>query len=261
MDELLFPVEKVKTQDLLGKDFTPVSGINHAIVGKGKIIHFCSEGYGLVTNQSIVDGFTQHFKANGIDYQATGMNFRDSRFQMDFAMMDYPLEMDSKGDVIYPSIRVLNSYNGYQKYQFSIRILREVCTNGLTALVEEKVIDMLHTPQVNEGVAVEKSMELLTEFLSIYDDAVEPFMTLQDFGVKDIPTRIEEVIEATNFPQGLRDLATERAAIEQRDYDVPANDWLVYNSLNYQLNHNASNLVGRKATTIDKQVLQYLLNY
>jgi len=265
MQDLLFEVNKVKTQDILGHDFgnahKAVSGISHAIVGKGKILHFCSENYGLVTNQSIYESFEKHFKENGIDFQATGINFRDSRFQMDFAMMDYPIEMDNKGDVLYPTIRVLNSYNGYQKYQFSVRIVREVCSNGLTALVEEKIVDMLHTPQVTDGAAVGKSMELLADFLEIYEDAVEPFKTLQDFPVRDIPSRILETVEATNFPVGLQDLALERAELEMAQYGVPATDWLVYNSLNYQLNHNAPHLVGRKANTMDKNILKHLITY
>ena len=261
MEDLLFKVEKVETKSILGVDYKPASGISHAIVGKGKILHFCSKDYGLVPNRGIYDSFVNYFEKHKMKFEASGTAFRDSRFQMDFAMLDHPTKMDNKGDILFPSIRVLNSYNGYLRYKFAIRILRLVCSNGMTALVDEQVIDMLHTPQVEDGVAVEKSMELLHDFMGIYSDAVEPFIVLQDFPVKDIPNRIEEVIDATDFPIGLKDLAVERALKEIKDYQLESTDWLVYNALNYQLNHNADNLLGRKAARLDKQVLQYLLDY
>ena len=261
MNELLFDVKKVETQSLLGSDFKIASGISHAIVGKGdKILHFCSEGYGLVPNRQIYEEFVGYFEEHNIAFDATGINFRDSRFKMNFALTDYPIDMGG-GDILFPAIGILNSYNGYQKYQFEVGIWRKVCSNGLSILVDGETIKMLHTPQVTEGMAVEKSIDLLTNFLELYDDAIEPFEELQDFPVHDVPARIQEVVEATKFPVGLLQLSIDRALQELKDYKLAPTDWLVYNCLNYQLNHHVDNLVGRKASAIDKEVLQYLLTY
>ncbi len=261
MEKLFFDVKKVPMNTLVTSGLKFKSGITHGIVGKDTLIHTCSADYGLMENRRVYDGFVEYFKAHKMAFKASGTNFNDARFSMDFALTDFPMEIGNREDKIFPSIRVLNSYNGTQRYSFAIRVLREVCTNGLTALVDEKAIDMLHTPQVEDGQAVEKSIALLTEFLEIYEEAAEPFIELQDFPVRDIPSRIEEVATAVKFPVGLTEYAIERALHEITDLKFAPTDWIVYNALNFQLNHHADNLVGRKADTLDKKVLDYLLTY
>ena len=74
-------------------------------------------------------------------------------------------------------------------------------------------------------------------------------------------SRIEEVIESTSFPIGLMEDAQVRAAMEQTRHKLPSTDWLIYNALNYVINHEAETLQGRKAERIDREVLDYLYNY
>jgi len=261
MEDLLFDVKKVPMEGLITSGLKIKSGISHGIVAKNTLIHTCSPDYGLVENKVIYAGFMEYFTKLKTPFKAIGTNFQNVRFSMDFALMDHPIEIGSKKDRVYPSIRVLNSYNGTQRYTVSIRVLREICTNGLTAMVDEHVIKMLHTPQVEDGVAVEKSVTLLEDFLGVYEDAVEPFLELQDFPVRDIAARIDEVATAVKFPVGLTEQAIERAMQEIREFKLAQTDWLVYNALNFQLNHHADNLVGRKADSLDKEVLSYLLTY
>lgn len=261
MEELLFGVKKVKTSSILNLHLAPRSPITQAIIGNGSILHFASDDYGLMPNRDIYEAFTTLFKEKGMSYTTKGTNYGDVRFQMEFSMTDYPKSIGNKKDIVYPSIRILNSYNGTQRYTYEIRILREICSNGMTGWVNQKAIRMLHTPRVEDGVAVHKSIQLLHEFMEEYDESIEPLIALSEFNVSDINGRIEETADFVKFPKALTEQAVLRAQQEMVEFKLQPTDWVVYNALNYQLNHNADNLVGRKADTLDKEVLEYLLTY
>jgi len=260
MKHLFFEVEKVPTLDLIEGAGTPLSNINHAIVGNGKIINFCSENYGLVPNRRIYDEFMAFFKAQGINAKFSGKAFRNSRFELNFTLEDYPREI-VKGDRIYPVVRVLNSYDGTQKYQSHVQVMREICSNGLTALVAEKVLKFLHTPQMVGSMGLEATLGSITEFLEVYDDVEETFLELTEYSVDSIENRIEEISEAVSFPKHLMEFAIETAQEEISKFGLPKTDWLVYNAMNFQLNHRSDNLLGRKATRLDRDILHQLINF
>jgi len=262
MENLIFNVEKVPLKDLLKVDLNPVSGIDHAIVAKGKILHTCSKDYGLVTNETLIRAFTQHLGNQKIETKVTGSNHRDSKFAIEIAMMSRSYNFGSKKhpDQVHPTITLYNSYNGTQKYSFTVRFWRQICSNGMGRF-ESQALSLLHTPQVTDGAAVSKAMVLLTQFMDTYEDELEPLLDLQDSPVRDIEARIDAVAEAVGFPPILTEYAKERAVAELNQYHLEPSDWLVYNALNYQMNHNAGALVGHKAARLDNKVMQYLLTY
>lgn len=261
MKDLIFPVKKVPVDGLLNTELAQASGITHAIITREKKIQaFVSEDYALITNEEIVQKFSDALTDRGLDHTMTFSAFRDARFRIDFYIPDFEKEI-TKGDKIGPRLFVNNSYNQTLKYGFGAGVMRLICTNGLTALVEEQMLNMLHTPAADEGLAIMKSIDMLESFMEKQEEIMEPFEELRGFKVRDLDRRLLEVTQATDFPVFLRELAKQTAVSEMKKFNVPLTDWLVYNALNFTLNHHASNLLGRKADRLDKEVLQYLLNY
>lgn len=265
-EKVAFPVSKVPVMDIIGPGIKGVKqGITHAIIKEDtrEILSFVSADYALVKNADILKSFREYFSGLGIATEVSCRAYRDVRFQMSFALTDYVEEIQ-KGDKVLPMFNILNSYNRSQRYQFSVSVWRKVCSNGLHVWVEENKIDMLHTPGLANGVAVEESLELIKSFLPAFEETLDPYYELADReypNLEAVNQRIDEVAEAVKFPALLVEDAKEQAKIEMVTEGLSPSDWLAYNALNYQLNHNADNLLGRKANGLDKQVMNYLLNY
>lgn len=264
---LTFPVEKVKVMDLVqGSTVASTkNGITHAIVNmeKDEILSFVSEDYALIKNTDIIDAFEKFFGERDIKVEMQTWAYNDVKFKISFSLLDY-IEPIQLNDLVFPQFYILNSYNRTQRYLFGMSVLREVCGNGLTAWVQEDVVNMLHTPGADDGIATKESLELIQDFLPAFEETLDPYYELAE---RVIPTRdalfarIDEVAGEVKFPVKLIEDAKFQAMSEVQDYEFTPSDWLVYNALNYQLNHNAENLLGRKANKLDHKVLDYLMNY
>ena len=265
--EVTFPVEKVPVMDVINPSMinSVKKGITHCIIKSEtrEILSFCSEDYALISNQEIIESFAKYFEERDINVEMDTWAYNDVRFKMSFKLLDH-VEPIQKNDRVFPIFYVLNSYNRTQKYLFGMSVLREVCSNGLTLWVNEQKLDMLHTPGAGEGIAVGESTKLINEFLPAFEETLDPYyeLTEREFAsIKDLNVRMGEVVENTKFPKMLMEDAQAQALSEINKHGWTPSDWLVYNSLNFQLNHNADNLLGRKADAIDHQVLNYLMNY
>jgi hypothetical protein len=258
MEDLLFDVEKLPVTEL-GVTLPTLSSISHAIVGNGKVLNFCSPDYELIPNQQIVDDFREYLESEGVEYRLHYQAYGNVRFKIMFYLPGFEFNLGSEEhpDLISPSIYIWNSYNGTLKYQFGVQAMRLICSNGLTAMVNLKHLKLLHT--MGSANAVSQSLAMVKEFTKRLPEIIEPFEDLQQFPVKDVNSRIDTVIENTSYPIWLGEVAKDRAAKEIQDYGVLPTDWLIYNSLNYALNHNADHLVGRKADALDREVLEFLL--
>lgn len=267
LTDLTFPVEKVAVMGLVDENLVHSTkrGITHAIKNMDtlEILAFVSGDYALIKNADIISSFEKFFTEKKIRTELQASAFNDVRFRMTFALMDYSREIQN-GDSVYPIFFVQNSYNRSQKYQFGISVSRGVCANVLTAWgVDVRNLDMLHTPGAGDGIAVEESLKLIQEFLPAFEETLEPYHELAErtMEVGSMATRIAEVVENTKFPIGLAEDANNQAITEVLKYGWEPSDWIVYNAMNFQLNHNAENLLGRKADTVDRQVLTHLMKY
>jgi len=266
LEEVTFPVSKVAVMDIMGPAIKEVrKGITHAIVkdDSQEILAFVSEDYALVKNANIISAFQAFFGERGIATELNTSAFRDVRFKMSFALVDH-VETIQDGDEVVPMFNILNSYNRSQRYQFSISVFRQICSNGLTVWVEDRAIDMLHTPGADNGIAVEESLKLIQDFIPAFEETLDPYYELADRtlpNIEAVNSRIIEVAEAVKFPALLVEDAQAQAAIEILNNKFAPSDWIAYNALNYQLNHNAANLLGRKADKLDRAVMDHLLNY
>lgn len=264
--ELTFPVSKVPVLDVINpglvKNTKP--GISHCIINDltKEILSFCSGDYALIKNADIINSFVDYFGERDIKVEMQTWAYNQVRFKVSFSLMDY-MEPIQANDRVFPIFYVLNSYNRTQRYSFGMSVLREVCSNGLTLWVNETQLEMLHTPGADNGIAVEESTELINEFLPAYEETLDPYYELAErtMDMSDMDARITEVAEEIKFPVKLIEEAKFQAAKEVIENGWDASDWLVYNALNYQLNHNAENLLGRKADNLDRRALDYLMNY
>ncbi len=258
MKDLIFPVKKVPLGDL-GLNVGVVPGIDHGIVvNDNKLVSFCSEDYNLIPNESIVEGFKEFLTNQGFDYDFYYRSYGNVRFKMEFYLKggQFNLGTKEKPDMVSPSLYVWNSYNRSLKFQFGVQAMRLVCTNGLTAMANLKHLVMTHTSGSIE--AIPKSLSLIEDFETHFDEVLETYEDLRHIPVRDIESRIRDVVEETSFPVYLADLAFQRAQREIIESQLKPTDWLVYNSLNYTLNHHADHLLGRKADDLDRRVLTYL---
>lgn len=262
MKDLIFPVFKTPVEEILqgSHGLSSVSGISHAIIAKKKIVHYVSPTYALMENKVIKQSFDEALEKAGLEYEFTYQAFRNTRFRMSYRLKAYTTEVEV-GDVVGLEIFINNSYDGSIKYSFGVGLIRLICENGLTVMDNDRTINRLHTPGADDGVAVAESLALLEELREDFEDLMEPFRDLTLSPVGDMEERIKEVIEDTNYPVGLTDLAIERAHLEQDEYKIPSTDWLIYQALSYPLIHHADNLLGRKRDRLDKEILQYLLKY
>jgi len=256
--ELFFDVKKVPLEEI-GVKLEPKSGISHAIITDKEVLSFCSKDYALVTNKEIYQAFAKVLEESHIAFDFSYAAYQNSRFRMQFVIKELAREV-AVGDLLAPEIKVYNSYDGHIKYQFGIGIQRLVCSNGLTVLESHKELKVLHTAGADNGQAVRKSLNLLEDFQEDFLENMEIFEDLNSFKVNP-EKRVKEVIENTRFPQYLEEAILDRIQEEIQRYAYRPTDFLVYNAMNYQLQHNAGNLIGRKADQMDKEILEYILNY
>jgi ASC-1-like (ASCH) protein len=262
LSSIFMPVKKVKAETVL-KGYKFNSDNDHLIVvetSQGpKIVNNCSEDYTVISNKEILLPFVDELiKTYNLNIKVSQR--KDAQFYVDFSLPGLPTKVSKKDDII-PRMRIINSYNGRVKYAIELGFVRLVCTNGLT--VPEGFhgkIKMMHTPGSGEGLALTKSMDMLAQFIQNVPEVMKPFMQLTQQPVKDIEARVQEIIENTKFPKRQAEEVMDRINFEINTLKLPPSDWLIYNGFNYQLNHNeAINTVEHKKTTLDENILLYLL--
>ena len=181
--------------------------------------------------------------------------------------MDSTLSM-GKDDNIVPKLRINNSYDGRVKYAFNLGFYRLICSNGMVIPLEgfeDKNIDikMRHTPALGEYLDTDEIFDMVQTFKSGMKTFAGPYKELQKRKVTSINDRVMEVIENTKFPTRRAEDVIDSITSEMQKLHIGAaglNDWLVYNGLNYQLNHSTDiQMDSHKKEALDQQVLTYLL--
>ena len=266
LKSLLKPVRKVAMAELLPNiAFVPQK--SHAILvdtGNGeKMVNTCSKGYHLVPNQDIINPLLETFEGHDLDFITSSR--LDSRFSLDVVFKDIEHELPG-GDKIHPKLKMFNSYDGRWKYQFYMGFFRMICSNGLVVPIEgfadkNTSLKMRHTPSLEEHVDKARLSDMLEAFKENVKDFTKPYLNLQKQKVDNIEERVKEVINETKFPTRQIETVLERVALEMDEIGAKkANDWLIYNGFNFQLNHNSEIKTDAfKKEKIDQQVLTFLL--
>jgi len=264
LKKIYFPVEKVPVVDLL-PDHDSDSEISHAIVtGEKKILHYCAEGYELVTNEQIYKPiFRTLCKAFGKENIKTQVKMsRDAQFYVDFLLQvpEMSINIGRKNDIIIPRLRVQNSYNGKIKYAYKMGWWRLVCSNGASVPVEGTNVyegTFLHTAQLSNGEAAKHLQTMATRFINEGASTYENFKVLLDRQVDDIEARITEIAEMVEFPKRQIQPAIERAFIEMKDFKIRSTDWLAYNGLTYILSNSDMKMEEPLREKLEKAIFKY----
>ena len=267
MTDIYFPVEKVPVEEITIPELEHPSGISHAIVvtkpdGIKRVVQYCSELYYLVPNESIIPVFeTEMSRFFNVEKKIKMDKW--ARFFIDFILKDKAVIMNPV-DTVFPRIQLINSYDGSIRYHFLVGYYRLVCSNGLIVPAGfVKQIVSMHTPKLGDETSFENVLQMTSEFLAETSDITEIYRELQDQSVRDWMLRIEEVVEETSFPISLQEDVIDRMGIElATNTKAKPNDWLIYNSFNYQLNHNEGlKAKHSKKNGMDQEVFEYLLKY
>lgn len=260
------PVHIVPAGDIIkGHSFNPRH--THFVVvdtPDGKVIvNSCSKDYTLVDNKKLLDPFIKFFREGGYDVEWNVSIRNDAVFYIDAIFKNSSVVIHKKsGDLVFPKLRINNSYDGSVRYSESLGFYRQVCSNGLTVPdgPMTTISKKKHTRQVMEITTEASIFERVTQFINQSGDYVIGYQTLQEQKVASLEDRIQEIIELTKFPTRQAEAVLERAIYERDQLKVPQNDWLVYNAFNYQLNHNEEiSRADHKKDQIDLEVLNFLL--
>lgn len=266
LKELLKPVSKVDLTELL-PDYKFGNQQSFGIVVQTssgpKIVNTCSKQYELVPNEKIINPLLETLEGYDIDF-ITSSRF-DARFSLDVLFKDIKMNVGKKDEII-PKMRMYNSYDGRLKYQFHMGFFRMICSNGMVIPAEgfedkNVTLKMRHTPSLGSYVERTAIIDMIENFKLHSKEYTKPFQALQSNKVGNIEERVKEVIEATRFPSRQAEEVISRIQVEMGELKTNiATDWLVYNGLNFQLNHNTDiKMDVSKKERVDQQVLTFLL--
>ncbi len=161
----------------------------------------------------------------------------DCKFYVDYIIKTPKVAGTAQKDLIMPKLRVQHSYSGDVRYSFMFGAWRQVCSNGMGVMDEERVLATKHTKhRLNQTLT--KTIESLDDFVARFEEYVKPYKDMQREVILDVQTRLDEVIHATKFPISLREDVLERMRFEKENFGYYNTNWLLYNAMNFQLNHN-----------------------
>jgi hypothetical protein len=269
------PVKKIRTSKLLSElyeeSFIP-SHLEYAIVkgsakkGTAKILNFCSEVYSLVSNRDLCLPYEGELEKL---HKRTGLTFNlkykvepSGVFYMDVILANQKIEI-TKGDIILPKIRFINSYNGKVRFGVSMGYYRIHCKNGLslppTNLISHQ--EVTHTINMATEAEVQHLINLTSNFSTRAADIAKGYKPLirKEVVLTHAVKLMELASKKTKFPVGLIYEARERWDYERKYIKTKPTYWLVYNCLNYALNHSRYKLEGYRRAEIDQEVLALLL--
>lgn len=272
LEKIFFPVKKVQASE--EQDHS--SWLSHEILvwppgskpHRPRRVNVCSGDYNLVSNRKLFTPIVEQLsKQYEIEVRVSMLEW--SKFYVDFIFKDHNLRGATKKDILFPRLRINNSYDGSMRFSFYFAIWRLICSNGAKAVIPESVRQgkFMHTPQLgletDEGhesstVLLEKLETFIgnsKEIVRGYDPLIQS--TRQMGEVLDVMTDVQE---STSYPKKLVEHAYERLQYEATQLKQPINDYLIYNALNFALfNSGNSELPEHKKDKKDQEVLDYLL--
>lgn len=268
LNPLMRPVSKVPMNELIPGIVTTSKQSFGIVVdlgkGKKKLVNTCSKQYNLVPNSSIINPILKVFDGQDLKFNCTNKN--DTRFTLDISFIDKGITLEK--DMILPRLRMNNSYDGRTRYSFSMGLHRVVCSNGMTAPVENSEqthLLMKHTPKLDAFTREDAKliMEMVEDFNSNIKKVAKPIRELASKKVGNLEEFVMEVTKQTRFPkrqvENVLDTITKEMTLLRINQPT---QWLVYNGFNSELNHNTTiRMDEHKKEIIDNRVMSYLLKH
>lgn len=239
--QILAKVEKVHSSEISDSDvlFTTkneYSILVHTPHGRKKV-NDCSAEYNLISNADILIPFEtelqKHFKFS-VRY-----NHEDySKFYIQYDLQVPAFKINKKDNLI-PTIKIHTSYNGELKHTIISGAYREVCKNGMVLPIFDQSLKFKHSKRMSKEFAMQIMLEKIEQYAAEFNTHIKTYYEpLFDKKVENYIERIEYVLRGTDFPKRQLPTIIQRAEIEAEELNQPITDWIIYNSFNYQLNHN-----------------------
>ena len=265
IEDICFDVDILDAKELfMGFDFAESKGRAIFLPDKNKVINLVSESYSLLKNSKILlpiyDFLVERYGHQMIETKYTSHD--DKKFYVEMIVNNKPYNI-LKGDLVNPTIKFYNSYDGSMPWALNIGFNRVVCTNGMMAF--EKSI---HLSQKHSGKELELNIDLekIEAALLDVDLQLNRFKKLTERIL--LPKEVEDIKEAirekTSFPKKLLDDSADILIKEMRELNIQdPNCWLAYNSYNYILNHADIKMHEEFRKRADQQVMSeiYKLTY
>ncbi|MFA8451813.1 MAG: DUF932 domain-containing protein [Bacteroidales bacterium] len=228
LEEYKFPVSESQLY-FPSNDNLKKSQSHKAIVRNdtGELISVMKNSYKMISNERIIDSVTEQLeKLNTpwrIDKQSSYLDNSNMRLHIvfpDLAIQDH----ESK---IFLSLMLINSYDGSEAYSLKKSMLRQICTNGMTArTLLGKEIKQKHTQRIANGNLME-NVEGSFKKLPLVKLRIEEMLNTPI--TRDIKLQIEDKM-GTNVSKFVSEqLKTKRDNL----YDL-------YNHLTYWISHLCS---------------------
>lgn len=263
-DSLFFPVEKTRLGAICGATANDsISSIANAIIVQtpngGKIVNTCSDTYALKTIEEILLPIEEVLDKE-FDYSAVYRHHDHARFYVDY-IIHKALSVGDETDIILPKIRVQHSYSGDVRYEVLTGFYRQICSNGLSVLIDGSKQSWKSKHTTNK-LDLKHSMNHLLNFVESASDYKQCFEVISEKVVLDVEERLGQVIAYTGFPKGLLEQVSDRIA-QETNLGLMPSDWLVYNGFNYVLNHNHTsfNILEQNRNKLDHEILGFLLQH
>jgi len=267
-DSVFWKVVKVPISEVMGEEVTSNSDITHAVYIEHprtkvkRFVNFCSADYSLIRNTEIRDKFLGAFQKTFKTAEVSVVTKGYSQFALDFIIDSKKPQTIVKGDIIKPTIRVYNSYDGKVKYSLSAGFHRVICDNGLMVMEQQgKLFKGLHTVGLDEGLAIEKALGMAAGLIASSDILTDYYREMTGIRIAngELDAVLDEIIAVTDFPAKLKEMVMNIITNEASILKAPITGWLVYNGFNNLLNHDANigkSLMQRRK--IEEEIMDYI---
>jgi len=211
LDQIMFPVEKVKLSD---KRYSLVNGRT------GLPISEVSNRYTVVQNQDIFTPFIEKF---GADNMKTSYSYGAGKHYVAkfFTGREFDFGVPGQPDIIKEQIIVQNSYDKSKSFSFMFGAFRFVCSNGLytgTALVNFRKIH----------VGVIPVQEIVQSVMNSYEK--NNFATWES--LRKVPLTVEKELDLLDKFEALN--VSEEARLAKYSGPMAKNRW-IRNTASYKI--------------------------
>ena len=263
-EDLMFDVEMRDVKEATGMTVAQ-SHLNKMIVttdsdGTERIVNFCSEWYSLVPIADILIPLEKVLKSEGVKYKATYKHHNHCRFYVDYVIEGIEKKIQ-KADSLNQRISIRHSYDGQMTFSINHGIYRQICSNGMMGWSSDFAFSRKHSSGLTAETIEEMTFEMVASMKDSFEEAVEVFEVLAERKVEKWADRLLEVLNAVSgTPKRFAEEIEQVIMKESAELKVPVTDWLIFNGINYQLNHNQEiKKTIEHREKVDAKVLDYML--
>lgn len=254
LEEILFDVRQIASNELF-PGYAFVQDKERAILlpDQKKVLHFCSEGYRLISNREILvpiwQALVDRYGEANLDIRI--LNFDDRKFYVSFIIKAIAFAF-APGDSGHPTLEVSNSYDGSLKFSLAQGFFRLRGTANLMAFQQVLAGIRKHSNRYGPRFS-EKALELLDQPKQ-WQDQFQELVSAQ-LASTDITKLADAISQQTHFPKRIISEAAHQVYSDSKDMGLPLSAWTCYSGFNYVLNTASIRMHPEFRGRVDLQVL------